>query len=364
MNTYKYIFGLGVYQLYRKNAYLFKKEKEPIHIIGNGWATYHFVKNLDKSKFIPIVISPNEYPLNTTKLIKQIDCPDKDKIYLNNDRSIIKLNNTVKLIDPVNKIIHMEKNNFYRYKNLVIAIGSEVHDFGIDGVNLYTTKIKKLEDIDGLRKKLVNLKSKSIYVIGGGPTGVELVSKLKNLGYDPILIEGMGNILTGFNIQTQKEITKYLENKKIDIKFNEKVIQIEKNKIKTSNNSYPYDLAIWVGGVKFNGYKKTELYKSLDSIAKITPRGIEVDSNFKIHDSIYCIGDIVSNKGPPTAQNAKYQAKWLANYFNNPKSDSKYEVKELGKIIHLENKIYLESKFYSGYLCKYLENIIDFFYRL
>lgn len=363
INTNKYILGIGFYQLYKKNAHLFKQEKEEIHIIGNGWASYHFVKNLDRRKYIPVVISPNEFGLDTTKLVRHIDNFDIDNIYLKNYRSLIKFNDTVRSIDPINKIIHTEKNRFFRYKNLIIAIGSEVNDYGIDGVESLTLKVKKLEDIDELRKKLLNSKSKLIYVIGGGPTGIELVSRLKGLGYNPILLEGMKNILTGFDIKTQNEITNYLIEKKIDIKLNEKVTLIEKNVITTDKNSYKYDLAIWVGGVKFNGYKKTELYKSLVSFSKISPRGIEVDSNFKIYDSIYCIGDIVANKGPPTAQNAKYQGKWLANYFNNPKSVSEYKVEELGKIIHLDDKIYIESKLYNGYLCKYLESIINFIYR-
>ncbi len=364
MNTYKYIFFLGFYELYKKNAYLFKKQKEPVHIIGNGWATYHFVKNLNKDKFIPIIIAPNEQPLNTTKLVNQIDKPDENKILIKNNYGV-KIIDTIKDIDIENKVLYSE-NKYYMYKNLVIAIGSEVNDFGIKGVDTNTFKIKKVEDIDKLRKKLLNIKEKKVHVIGGGPTGVELVSKLKGLGYEPILLEGMNNILTGFNLSTQNTILDYLKTKdKIDVKLNEKVIEIQPNLIKTNNNSYPCELAVWVGGVKFNGYKKTDLYKKLDSIAKISPRGVEVDSNFKINDSIYCIGDVVSNKGPPTAQNAKYQARWLANYFNSEfKSEDKYEIKELGKIVHLDNKIYIQSNFYNGFVCKHLENVINWFYKL
>lgn len=369
LSSYKNIFYLGLYQLYRKNSHLLNnKEKEPIHIIGNGWATYHFVKNLDKNKFIPIIISPNEYILNTPKLISQLDKPNDKKINIKNVNGIL-IKDKIIDIEPKNKVI-ISLNHQYRYKNLVIAIGSEINDFGVKGVNEYTLKIKNSEDIDLLRKELSKINfytEKKIYVIGGGPTGVELVSRLKALGYNPTLLEGMRNILNGFDNLTQKTIYNHLvQNQKINIKLNESVKEINNLTISTSNGeNYEYDLAIWVGGVKFNGYKKTKLYEKLKELSIIVPRGISVRDDFSIGESIYCIGDIVSNKGPPTAQNAKFQARWLAEYFNsNKKTDNKYEVKELGKIIHLDDKLYLESKIYKGFLCKCVEKIVEYIYKV
>lgn len=35
LSSYKYMFGLGLYQLYKKNSHLLHKKKKPIHIIGN-----------------------------------------------------------------------------------------------------------------------------------------------------------------------------------------------------------------------------------------------------------------------------------------------------------------------------------------
>ncbi len=369
LSSYKNMFYLGLYQLCRKNYHLLNnQEKEPIHIIGNGWATYHFVKNLNKNKFIPIIISPNEHVLNTPKLIEQLDNPDKSKINIKANNGIL-IKDKIIDIDPKNKLI-FSSNRYYRYKNLVIAIGSEINDFGIKGVDKYTLKLKNIEDIDVLRKELSTnnfLADKKIYVIGGGPTGVELVSKLKSLGYNPTLLEGMNNILNGFDGLTQKTIYNYLVNdKKINVKINESVKEINNLTICTSGGKdYKYDIAIWVGGVKFNGYKKTKLYEKLNEFANIVPRGLSVQDDFSIGNSIYCIGDIVSNKGPPTAQNAKFQARWLAEYFNsNKKIDNEYKVKELGKILHLDDKIYLESKIYTGFLCNYVEKIVDYIYKV
>ena len=48
-SSYKYMFGYGIYYFIRKNEYILETNKEPVHIIGNGWASYHFVKSLNKN---------------------------------------------------------------------------------------------------------------------------------------------------------------------------------------------------------------------------------------------------------------------------------------------------------------------------
>ena len=81
---------------------------------------------------------------------------------------------------------------------------------------------------------------------------------------------------------------------------------------------------------------------------------------------MFCIGDIVSNAGPPTAQNAANQAKWLAKYFLNSFDKNKmdaYKTKELGKILHINGKLFIESKYYTGYIPNFLEPIIDYVYK-
>ena len=69
---------------------------------------------------------------------------------------------------------------------MVVAIGSEVNNFGIKGIDQYTCKIKNPENILELQKKLVTLDNiektnKDIGIMGVGPVGIELAFKLKNL---------------------------------------------------------------------------------------------------------------------------------------------------------------------------------------
>jgi NADH dehydrogenase FAD-containing subunit len=146
------------------------------------------------------------------------------------------------------------------------------------------------------------------------------------------------------------------------------VNKIDSQKIYTNEKEFNYDLVIWTGGTKFNGFKKTSLFYSMNNIKEIKPRGINVNDDFTINNkkNIFCLGDIVENKGSATAQNAKYQAIWLADYFNNNLDEkwiekNEFKEKELGKIIHLDDKLYVEINFYNGYLNKFFDYIIDFF---
>jgi NADH dehydrogenase FAD-containing subunit len=79
---------------------------------------------------------------------------------------------------------------------------------------------------------------------------------------------------------------------------------------------------------------------------------------------IYCIGDMVANKGPPSAQNARIQGEYLARYFNsgfdkNFLETNKFEVKSAGKLVHLLKDTYLESEYYSGFIPWIVNGIIE-----
>lgn len=232
-----------------------------------------------------------------------------------------------------------------------------------------------------MRHVLINNKINDICVIGSGPTGVELCStlnikynSLKNSQFTQInLVEAMNNILSSFSEKTKDMIKQHLsKSNNIQIFLDTPVLKITQNHIMTNKYSIKSDLTIWTGGVKFNGYRQTSLYYTLDKLLsennKITPRGINVNDNFTINlTNIYCLGDMVANKGPPTAQNAKLQAKWLANYFNKQmdKSLSPFVIPNANKttkLLHLRDKIYIESPIYNGFMPEWMNIMIDHFF--
>lgn len=364
---------------------IFYNDQKPTHtvyVVGNGWASYHFVKNLDKNKFNPVVISPNSKVLNTPKLISRIYDPNYpvefDNTYINNH-----LLCSVTDIDPKSKKLELDIGYKINYDKVVFAIGSEPNDFGIQGVESHTYKLKTISDADLIREKISKLNTESkIYIVGSGVTGIELSSRLAKLGNQINMIEGLDDILPGFNSQTKSEIKKIFEinfpnvalnlNKMVNtiIKLDKQILTLntfdKKNNISQSTLINPFDIIIWTGGVRFCGFKKTKLYSSLNLISPIKPRGIDTNLDFTIgnNNDIYCIGDMVANSGPPTAQNARLQGEWLAQYFNSGfdkeyLKSNKFKPNSSIKLIHLDSKIWLESKYYSGYVPQITDKIVD-----
>lgn len=335
-------------------------EKENLIIVGNGFGSLYLQKYLDNNKFDKKIIAENDKVLYTPKLVKSIYKEESEKINPNN--KIIK--DIIEEIKFNDKIINGNENK-YNYDKVIFCIGSETNDFGINGVKEYAFKFKTEEDKNKLKEKLADENIKKISIIGSGAVGIELSSLLKSKGYEVTIIEGMKEILPGFNNKTKEEIEKYLCENNIRLIKENFVKSINEKTIITDKQTIEYDLVIWSGGIKFNGYETTNLYKNLNEKANITLRGIHVKDNFSIdnNNSVFCIGDMVANMGPPTAQNTKNQAKWLSQYLNNDKKDIEYEIKDKGKVLHLNDKMYLESEYYNGYIIKPMNYFIDFFIK-
>jgi NADH dehydrogenase len=367
-------------------------KREKVYIVGNGWASFYFCKNVDKTKYEPIIIAPNNKVLNTTKLIKYVFDSSTNVEFENPYAEVI--NSSLIDIDYENKQLKLSNDEKISYdKNIVLAIGSEVNYYGIEGCKENSFSLKTLQDAIVLNNKLKNIGSElyrhdngfNINVIGSGPTGIEFCAELsclkkntflKNFPFTRLnLIEAMNEILPGFTNKTKTQIENHLMDVNIYKKY--PVNKICNNKVITSIDIFKSDLTIWTGGVKFNGYEQTTLYHTLNNLLneknKITPRGIAVNDNFAIDSdkliksttNIYCLGDMVANKGPPTAQNAKHQAQWLALYFNNKMDANRiepYKIKSYGKVLHLKNKIYIESDYYTGFMPQWMDTMIEFFY--
>lgn len=351
------------------------KEKELVYVVGNGWASYYFVKNLDKSKFKPVIIAPNSDVLNTPKLVNRVIDPNAIIEFPNPHAE--KIQDLVEDIDVGNATLITKSGSKYPYKRVVFAIGSEPNDFGISGVDVNTYKFKTIADADLLRNKISKLLYSTIYIVGSGVTGIELGSKLNNNIFKIKIIEGMCEILPGYMGKTKSIVSDYLTriNGNFEIKLSHMVKSINQNHITmcledksivNENYSRKTDIIVWTGGVRFNGFGRTQLFQTLNSITPIKPRGLDVEPDFSLKNNnmIYCLGDMVANAGPPTAQNAKNQGIWLARYFNsgfdaNYIKSNQYEIKSKGKLVHLKDKIYLESDYYSGFVSNFIGKIIN-----
>jgi NADH dehydrogenase len=326
-------------------------EKKNIVVVGYGWGGKSFCDKIDTKKYNVTVVSKTNYMLNTTKLKKSIDITDLSTM-VKLDNKDIKLFKDECTDIKENEII-INNNEKLSFDYLIIAVGSETNDFGIKGVKENCYYLKEMKDVYKLKEQLDNKNENHlITILGAGPNGLELAFELSKKYKNIKIIEAMPEILSMFSDKTKEIVKQELKNSNIELFMNSKVNKIEDSLILTNNGNITYETAIWTCGIKPNPL-----------ILKLTKDKFVVNNNFKFKNNIYAIGDIVASKelGPPTAQNAKQQGHYLANYFNNDFKSEPYIYKEKGKIIHSKDWIIIESEYGTFRIPHFIQPIIDYF---
>ena len=234
-------------------------------------------------------------------------------------------------------------SGFFAFDCLVLAPGSEPNFYSIPGVPENCIPFKTIEDAIRLRNQLVASLEKgalekdsekkrkllTISVVGGGCTGVEVVTEIAqfinlilNRDYPEIersevrilLIEAADKILPSFPQYLSKMATERLRRMGIEILLNSMIQWANEDSIGLQNGSeIPMGLLVWAGGVKACDLSlRPEVER--DQSGRII-----VDDHLAIpgYPWIFVIGDgsHLSQRGdplPPTASVAVQEARYVA----------------------------------------------------
>ncbi|RCW71824.1 dihydrolipoyl dehydrogenase [Saliterribacillus persicus] len=209
--------------------------------------------------------------------------------------------NTAKVMD--------EKNSqTYTFKNCVIATGStpiELPTFKYTDRVIDSTGALNLEEIPN---KLV--------VIGGGYVGTELGTAYANLGTEVTILEGLDDILNGFESQMSALVKKKLKKKGATIVTKAMAKGVEETK---DGVTVKYEVDGKEETVEADYVLVTVGRRPNTSEIGLEQVGIELDDKGLVKideqcrttvDNIYAIGDIVA--GPPLAHKASYEGKIAA----------------------------------------------------
>jgi len=300
--------------------------KKPIVIVGSGFggmnAALHFKKN--NPEFSVLVIDsksqfefkPLLYEVFSDEIKSWEVNPSFESIYSNT--GITFLRNQVNLIDFNKNFLILQDNLKVEFEYLILSTGSSPNDFSIKGVKKYCSFFSTNEDQLNL-KKLLDKKisvgqTKKIFIIGAGPTGVELACKVSDLyesKFQINIVEKTSEILNNSKVFNKEEAEKTLEKKNINLMRNCSVIEINDEEILLSNKlnkqiKFPYCEVIWTAGIKPN------LPKFDKEIQRINNK-ILINDNLQLKEfpNIFAIGDIskveTNNYFPVTAQVAMQQ---------------------------------------------------------
>ncbi len=209
--------------------------------------------------------------------------------------------NTVKVMDDKN-------SQTYTFKNCIIATGSrpiELPAFKYSDRVLDSTGALNLKEIP---KKLV--------VIGGGYVGTELGSAYANFGTEVTILEGLKDILGGFEKQMSALVKKKLKSKGATIVTEAMAQGVEETKdgVKVTYEANGKKETVEADYVLVTvGRKPNTDELGLEQVGiEMEDKGlIKIDEQCRTNvDSIYAIGDIVP--GPPLAHKASYEGKIAA----------------------------------------------------
>jgi len=334
-----------------------KSIQKPIVIVGAGFAGMTFalnLKNLNPSLPILVVDSEANFifkPLMYEVLSKEIRSWEATPQFANifSDAGITFLRNCLTKISFEENILEFSDNLKLSYQYLVICTGSIPNSFLIKGIdeNCYffndVHDLKKLNSF--LKKSQDTALHQKLFIVGGGPSGIELACKIKDIFIEQFeinIIEKSNEILNRNKIFNREQAERSLENRKINVLLNSTVKEVSATKISISSQdgitSLDKDIVIWTAGVKPN-----LSYLETDDITKKYGR-ILVNNNLQIenHKNCFAIGDISVIEGmedlPITAQVAMQEGNHLANNLElliQGKDPLPFEFKENGEMISL-----------------------------
>ena len=333
-----------------------KSIHKPIVIVGAGFAGMTVALNLKRLNLsLPILVVDSEKkfifkPLMYEVLSEEIRmwevAPEFSDIFSN--LGITFLRNRLTKLNLNENVVEFSDDLKIHYKYLVLCTGSVPNSFAVQGVSENCHFFNSLDDLAKLKSVLKSIQNKNenkkLYVIGAGPSGVEIACKIKDIHKDLIditIVERSNEILSNNKIFNREEAEKAIEEKKINLMLNSTVLEISKNHISISNNdlieNLDQDIVIWTAGVKSN------LPLTDRKISQINGR-ILVNKNFQIDTftNSFAIGDISIIDGmedlPITAQVAMQEGNHLAKNIElliQEKDLLPFEYKDNGEMISL-----------------------------
>ncbi|MBI2024570.1 MAG: NAD(P)/FAD-dependent oxidoreductase [Candidatus Harrisonbacteria bacterium] len=316
-------------------------EKQHIVILGAGFgglrAALSLSKKIRKGKLNAEIslIDRNAYHTYTPTLYEAATTSKETANYLQIKEivtfpieEIIKktginfIEDEVEKLDLVGGDIHCAGGRKLNFDYLVLALGSEPHHFGIQGLREHALNLKTFLDAIKIRDRIWELAESGqqtfrIIVGGGGSTGVELAGEIQGwlcelkeefheCATKVTIVEAAPTILAGFPEKIVEAARKRIGDLGVEVLVSEAIAKADAEKITLqSGREMRYDILVWTGGVK-----ASSLMGSLP--LKMEKRGrVEVVSameclpqspDLKLYGKIYGIGDAVCFYDPASGK--------------------------------------------------------------
>ncbi|MBI2473052.1 FAD-dependent oxidoreductase [Candidatus Uhrbacteria bacterium] len=334
-------------------------EHKPVVIIGGGFAGVFTAKHL-LSRRVPVVLISETNHFTFTPLLHEVatgalishDATFEYEHFFH-DKPFRFIRGRVTSIDREQKQVLIGDKKL-GYDFLVIATGSVTNFYSVKGVE-HAFVLKNIDDAIALKRAILTRaqdmdRHVSVSVVGGGPTGLELVFDIDRMlralkkkdpqaDYDLRLIHATDIFCRGGGDVVQKYISQALQKAGIDVLCGVSAQGVTPSEVQTTAGSFHSDVTIMCAGVKPN----TDVFA--DTLLLDERGHIPVYQTLQsLQDpTIFALGDVISINNEPTpklAQTAVREASILAENIarlrQSPDSQLKvYRPKVLGMLFSL-----------------------------
>jgi len=378
---------------------LVNEAPKDIVVLGAGVAGIRAALDLEKkigSRMGRIVlVDENDYHMYLYKIqeVCNIDYEEKDIVVplsrLIKGKRIKFIKASVMTVDPERRVVKTTGGEI-TYDILVIALGSHVAYFGIEGLEENSVTLSSFEAVKGIRSRIVELFKEAestgvppnIVVGGGGFTGVELAGEIADWypilcrehnvekpSYYVSIVEMMPTILSGWDEGLVLKGQEVLNEIGVQLVLNDAVSRVSEGKIELkSGKILEPDLFIWNGGVIGDPV--------CGPAFEIKGRRISIDEYCRAegYDSIYVAGDsacATNGEGkplPPTAHIAMVQGALVAkNIASSLRGEPlrPYVNKHIGEIVTLGRTYAIGDLYglkFTGALAKFMKKVVHWWY--
>lgn len=307
-----------------------------IVVVGGGFAGVKAALELSKRHVGKItLISDETYFLHHATLYatatgrNQAESVVPLEVIFEHHPNVTIIQDTLVSIDPERKIL-IGKQKQYRYDEAILALGSVTTFFNINGMAQHAYGIKSLSEIEHFNEhihdEVVKQKlDKEYFVIGAGPTGVELAGalnvylrhlislhRIKHAKPRVTLVEAAPRIVPRLSKTAARVIQKQLKKVGIRVLTNHKVQALDDDFITIDGKKVPTTTAVWTSGVANNPF-----FTKHDHIFNLAENGrVNVSPRLEALPHVYVIGDSNTVKYSGMAWPAMHQATYVAKHLS------------------------------------------------
>lgn len=305
---------------------------EKVVVAGAGFGGVHSALELAERGYDVELIDQNGHHLFTPALVDVVRGKmDGDDISMSlssffSSTSVKFSREKIVGIDPDKEVVETT-SGAHNYDSLVVALGYDVANFGIDisdALEVYTLEGAKKVDEEAAD-------AGSALIVGSGYVGVEVACELDDRGLDVTLVDQVTRPMPRSSSKVSEKVLDYLNSAGIAFRGGTAVEEVGENEIVLENGEkMEADMVIWLAGMQAS--------KLVQRDFDCGRSGIEVNSGLNSHKygNVFALGACADADCEVTAYNAVGQAEIIADNIGKSQNESLEEFEEGKRMLLLK----------------------------